>query len=339
MKGSKPGIVLMNMGAPGSVREVRAFLFRLFQDRELFPFPGGRILQPFFAGLVALLRAPRVEHRYRVLPGGGSPLLAITREQASRLERKLAGEGLRFPVEVAMRYSRPLSGDALRSLEARGANAIIGLPLYPQFSRATSGSSLRALRSILERDFPSWRFWVIESWHGDSGFHRSIAKRVASGLEKFGGMQGVGVLFIAHSLPVRFVEEGDPYVRQVEETVEGIRRELADLGFLKGVPAFLAYQGQVGPVKWVGPAVPTVLQEMVWKQIRRVLVVPVSFVSDHLETLYEIDLQYRRVALELGIEQFERIESLNGGEDFVDVLLGLVLRACMPEERKEGWQG
>jgi ferrochelatase len=238
-----------------------------------------------------------------------------------------------------MRYSRPLSGDALRSLEARGANAIIGLPLYPQFSRATSGSSLRALRSVLERDFPSWPFRIIESWHGDSGFHRSIARRVASGLEKFGGMQGVGVLFIAHSLPVRFVEEGDPYVRQVDETVEGIRRELTDLGSLKGVPAFLAYQGQVGPVKWVGPAVPAVLQEMVWKEIRRVLVVPVSFVSDHLETLFEIDLQYRRVALELGIEQFERIESLNSGEDFVDVLLGLVLRACMPEERKEGWQG
>ncbi|MEW6441060.1 MAG: ferrochelatase [bacterium] len=334
---TRPGVVLMNLGAPASAAEVRAFLFRLFQDREIFAFPGGRLLQPLFAGLVALLRSPRVEVRYRSLPGGGSPLLPITRKQAVALERELALRGLGWPVEVAMRYSRPFAEDALEGLKARGADGVVGLPLYPQFSRATGGSSLNALQAAWKKSADRRPLRTVRSWHLERGLHQAIVRRVLAALEKLEGGGQTGLLFVAHSVPVRFVEQGDPYVQHVEETVLALRRELDAAPGMAELPGVLAYQSQVGPVRWVGPTVPAALRQMHQEGIRRVLVVPVSFVSDHLETLYEIDLYYRKAAFELGMERFERVESLNAGRDFIETLGDLVVGAARSAHQGEGW--
>ena len=324
MSRGRPGIALLNMGSPSSASETRAFLFRLFSDPALFRFPGGKFSRTLFAALISSLRAPRVHGRYRIL-GGVSPLLDITRKQASALEAALSGRGLEVPVEVCMRYSRPFAEEATERLLARGADRILGVPLYPQYSMSTTGSSLRALQVAVSKLAPHTNCENLPYWYDDPGYLEALAGRILACRGKIREQGRSGLLFLAHSIPVRYVQEGDPYVDQVQGTVEGVLREIKKHDS-KTRPWFLAYQGQVGPVPWVGPPVRQVVRRMVDEGIVEAVVVPVSFVSDHLETLYEIDLQYRRLALEMGMITFQRIESLNDGQDFIRALADLIVR-------------
>jgi ferrochelatase len=323
MRDGKAGIALMNMGSPASPGDVRRFLRRLFLDIEMFDFPGERLLRPVFAALISTLRAGRVRRHYRVL-GGTSPLLRLTRRQAAGLEAALLARGYEVPVEVCMRYSPPFSGQGVERLLARGVGRIIGLPLYPQYSFSTSGSSLLALRRAVRDLRPGLPLEAIDHWSEDPDYHAALARRILEARRRLARVERVGLLFLAHSVPVRFVLKGDPYIEQVEETAAGILEALKREAWEP--PAWmLAYQSQVGPVRWVGPTVEQALEAMVGDGLRSLIVAPVSFVSDHLETLYEIDLQHRRRAFELGIERFERTESLNASRDFVDLLAGIVI--------------
>jgi ferrochelatase len=324
MISGKAGIALMNMGSPTSPGDVQGFLRRLFEDIEMFHFPGESLVRPFFAALIAALRAGRVRQRYRVL-GGTSPLLSLTQAQAVGLEMALLQRGFDVPVETCMRYSHPFASEAVERLLARGVQGVIGLPLYPQYSDSTTGSSLRALRQAVDERCPGLPCREIENWCDDSDYHKAVAGRILACRKRLGGAEGVGLLLLAHSIPERFVRKGDPYVEQVEVTVAGIL-EVLNRGSQEPLPWLLAYQSQVGPVKWVGPTVPQALEVFVSDGLRNVIVAPVSFVSDHLETLYEIDLYYRRLALELGCERFERIESLNASDDFVAFLADRVIK-------------
>ncbi len=325
MTGGRTGIALMNLGSPPSPGEVRRFLFRLFMDIEMFRFPGERLARPLFAALIAGLRAKRVRQRYRLL-GGTSPLVPLTERQARGLEAALLQRGYAVPVEVCMRYSHPFASEAVERLVARGVRGIVGFPLYPQYSDSTSGSSLRALREAAKQHRPPLPCHEIRSWFDDPAYHAALARRILACRRRLNGVEKVGLLFVAHSVPVRFVLRGDPYVQHVERTVAGV------LGVLNretggALPWLLAYQSRVGPVSWVGPTVPEALEAVLADGVRSVIVAPVSFVSDHLETLYEIDLHYRRQAFELGCERFERIDSLNASDDFVALLADLVVRA------------
>lgn len=324
MKKGKAGIALLNMGSPASPGDVRRFLRRLFLDIEMFRFPGERLLRPVFALLISTLRAGKVRRRYRVL-GGTSPLLPLTRLQAAGLEGALLEEGYEVPVEVCMRYSHPFSIEAVERLLARGVGEIIGLPLYPQFSHSTSGSSLLALRQVVRELCPGLPLREIPHWSDDADYHAALAGRILEVRGRLPPEGRAGLLFAAHSVPERYVRQGDPYVRQVEATVAGIvevlRREESD-----PLRWMLAYQSQVGPIRWVGPTVKQALEVMLDDGVRSVIVAPVSFVSDHLETLYEIDLEYRREAFELGFDRFERTESLNASPDFLGLLARIVIR-------------
>ena len=319
----KTGIALLNMGSPASPGDVRRFLRQLFLDIEMFHFPGERLVRPFFAALISSLRAGRARRRYRVL-GGTSPLLQLTQDQAVGLEGALLERGYSVPVEVCMRYSHPFSTEAVGRLRARGAGEIIGLPLYPQFSHSTSGSSLLALRQAVQGLRPGLSFQEITHWYDDPDYHAALGRRILACRERLAREEGVGLLLVAHSVPERFVLRGDPYVEQVEKTVTGILNVL-DRETSAHLPWLLAYQSQVGPIRWVGPTVEQALEAMLGDGLRSVIVAPVSFVSDHLETLYDIDLLYRRQAIEMGFERFERTESLNASDDFVDLLAGLVI--------------
>jgi len=324
MSGHRGGIALLNMGSPASPEDTRGFLFRLFTDPDIFRFPGGNLLRPLFAALIATLRAPRVRRRYAAI-GGVSPLLEITRKQAASLETALQARGVPMPVEVGMRYSPPDSRQAVNALAGRGAREIVGVPLYPQYSGTTTGSSLRALRDAVAAVCPPIPIREIRYWFDDEGYQTVMAARILAGLDALRGEAGIGVLFLAHSIPERFVREGDPYIDQIQRTVAGVSRILLDRGG-GGRPEFLAYQGQVGPVRWVGPSVREVLQRMIQQGVRGVVAAPVSFVSDHLETLYEIDLEIRAVAQGMGMKSFHRIPSLNADEDFIGALADLILR-------------
>jgi ferrochelatase len=319
----KTGIALLNMGSPASPGDVRRFLKQLFLDIEMFHFPGERLVRPFFAALISNLRAGRVRRRYRVL-GGTSPLLRLTQEQAAGLEEALLERGYSVPVEVCMRYSHPSSAEAVGRLRARGAGEIIGLPLYPQFSHSTSGSSLLALRKAVEGLRPGPSLQEITHWYDDPDYHAALGRRILACRERLAREEGVGLLLVAHSVPERFVLRGDPYVEQVEKTVAGIL-DVLEREASAHLPWLLAYQSQVGPIRWVGPTVEQALEAMRGDELRSVIVAPVSFVSDHLETLYDIDLIYRRKAIEMGFERFERTESLNASDDFTSLLAGLVI--------------
>ncbi len=310
---SADAVVLLNMGGPDSLEAVRPFLENLFSDPEILRVPG--FLRGFLARRIAARRAPRSAANYREI-GGRSPLREITEAQAKALGAEL-GPG--HTVHVAMRYWRPRAEEVAERLREEQPRRIVVLPLYPQYSRATSGSSLGDLESALRAvgvTAPEVR--VIRSWHDDPAYADALARCVREAQE---GLEDVTVLFSAHGLPVRLIEEGDPYLDQVQGTVAAV------MARLPGLPHRLAFQSRAGPVRWLEPSVADEMRALAGSGVRRLLVVPVSFVSDHIETLHEIDIEYGALARSLGFEVFRRTPSLNTRPDFIRALAGLVRSA------------
>lgn len=322
---SPTGVCLLYMGGPERLEQVEPFLKELFSDRDLIQLPGGALLQRGFARLLSARRAPKVKQRYARI-GGGSPLVATTRRQAALLQARLAAAG-DYRVEVAMRYSEPRAERAVASLVEQGVQRCVALPLYPHYSSATTGSSQKDLRRALAASGASIRLLEIDDFHDNGLYLDALAARVGEGLEGLGG--GATVLFSAHSLPRSLVERGDPYQRQVEATVAGI---VTRLGLKRW---HLGYQSRSGPVRWLEPDVLQLIKELARGGERRLLVVPVSFVSDHIETLHEIDIEMRHYAAQRGIEAFARSPSLNDDEAFVEALQQIVLQRLERLERPD----
>lgn len=316
------GVLLLNLGGPGSLEEVEPFLVRLFSDREIIELPLGARLQPLFARAIARLRGPSVRRNYALI-GGGSPQLRLTLAQAEALEARLNAGGAAFSVFVGMRYWRPPIEQALESMAGAGIERVVTLPLYPQYSRATTGSSESELHRVLAA--PRWRdrFAVsrIRSYAADPRYVAALAETVREGLEGFAAevRDQVTILFSAHGLPQRFVEHGDPYIDETEAT----RSALLELLRLPN-PHRLGYQSRTGPVRWTSPGTDVVLDELASTGTRRVLVVPLSFVSDHIETLYEVDQLFAERARRRGIQEYRRSPSLNFRPSFIDALARLV---------------
>jgi ferrochelatase len=318
------GVLLFNLGGPDTLADVEPFLVNLFSDREIVELPLGALFQPVFARLIAKARGPSVRRNYASI-GGGSPQLRLTRAQAAALGTRLGRRDGEVPVAVAMRYWRPDTEAALEELAAAGVERIVTLTLYPHYSRATTGSSERELRRVLAR--PRWRgrFRVsgVDRFSEDPLYLDALADTVRQALAGFPeeGRERVVVLFSAHGLPRRFVDAGDPYVAEIEATVRGLLERLA----LPNRHA-LAYQSRTGPVKWIGPGTDEVLDALGAEGVREVLVVPVSFVSDHIETLYEVDLLFAERARRAGIRDYRRSTALNVHPAFVEALARLVER-------------
>ena len=318
------GVLLFNLGGPETLEDVEPFLVNLFSDRDIIELPLGALLQPVFARAIARARGPSVRRNYASI-GGGSPQLRLTRAQAEALSARLGRGDGRVPVAIAMRYWRPGTEEALRELAAQGVERIVTLTLYPHYSRATTGSSERELARVLAR--PEWkeRFRVsgIDRYPQEPAYLDALAATVRESLAGFPGeaRERVFLLFSAHGLPQRVVDAGDPYVVETEATIRGV------LGRL-GVPNrhALAYQSRTGPVKWIGPGTEEVLRELGRGGEREVLVVPVSFVSDHIETLYELDQLFAGEARRAGILDYRRSPALNTHPLFIEALAGLVER-------------
>jgi ferrochelatase len=318
------GVLLFSLGGPGTLQDVEPFLVNLFSDRDIIELPLGAAVQPVLARLVAKVRGPSVRRNYASI-GGGSPQLRLTLDQADALSARLSRGDGRVPVAVAMRYWRPTTADALQELASLGVERVVTLTLYPHYSRATTGSSERELARVLAR--PEWRgrFRVsgVDRYPEEPAYLDALAATVRESLAAFPAdrRDAVVLLFSAHGLPQRFVDAGDPYVAETQATVRGVLARL-------GVPNrhALAYQSRTGPVKWIGPGTDEVLRELGGEGVRSVLVVPVSFVSDHIETLYELDRLFAGVARDAGIEDYRRSPALNTHPAFVDALAGLVDR-------------
>jgi len=314
------GVVLLNLGGPGKLDEVEPFLLNLFADRDIIRL-GPAFLQKFIARRIVKKRAPKSRAAYRLI-GGGSPLNRITAAVADKLEQKLAGP-VEFRVDMAMRYWQPRPLETLERMGAAELDGLVALTLYPHYSKATTGSSLVDLRRELAATVPDLELAVVREWADHPGYIRNLADRVKRAAAPLAA--GFRLVYSAHSLPKKFIDEGDPYVNDLKKTIAALERET-------GISGELCFQSRSGPVRWLTPSTPEMLATLAAAGVREVLMLPLSFVSDHVETLYEIDILYREQAREMGMD-LVRVESLNDAPDFIDTLADLVLAAC----RGKGW--
>jgi ferrochelatase len=319
------GLLGLNLGGPRTLADVPPFLDRLFADREIIRLPGGALSQRWLARMIVRGRLATVRRNYASI-GGGSPIYRYTTAQLEGVAHRLTRlRGEPFRPYLAFRYSSPSSDDALRAMAADGIEDVLVLTLYPHYSSATTGSSLRDLERALDRTGLKTRFHIrtVDRWYHDGRYLDQLTRRVRSGLEQWppARRRNVVLLFSAHSLPMSFVEEGDPYPAHVAATVRGVIQRLG-----AGAPArcALAYQSQTGPVRWLEPRTERLLHHLGTGGARDVLVAPVSFVSDHIETLYEVDQLFAGVARHAGITTFRRTAALNDDPDFLDALTGIV---------------
>lgn len=311
------------MGGPDSQDDVAPFLFNLFSDREIIQL-GPPFLQKPIAWFISRRRAPKSRSIYGKI-GGGSPLLAITLQQASALQSRLREKG-DYIATVAMRYWPPLADEAVDFLLKQGVDSITALTLYPHFSKATTGSSVLHLKKSLNRLAPHMPLSVISSYPTQPSYIQALADNIRKGLLLFPD-KNVQIIYSAHSLPVSFIKEGDPYVDHINETINAVEQ-------ITGQRGRLCFQSKSGPVEWLSPSTPEMLEMLAGEGCENILVVPVSFVSDHVETLYEIDMLYREKAKVLGMNLLST-PSLNTHPLFICGLEELVLQA--QEETPSGF--
>jgi protoporphyrin/coproporphyrin ferrochelatase len=319
------GVLLFNMGGPGTLADVEPFLVNLFSDRDIIELPMGALLQPVVARIIAKARGNGVRRNYASI-GGGSPQLRLTRAQAMALNDHLDRQtGRRHIVEVAMRYWQPDTETALQRLASEGVSRLVTLTLYPHYSRATTGSSRREFERVVAQ--PKWRgrFEVdhVEAYPDHPLYLEAMADNVRRALAGFPAHRRdkVTILFSAHGLPKKFIDEGDPYVEHTHRTVQGILDRLAVAN-----PHTIAFQSRTGPVTWIGPGTEDVLRDLGRQGVKEVLMVPVSFVSDHIETLYEVDQLFKEDAIRSGIVDYRRSEALNTHPLYIEALAELVSR-------------
>jgi ferrochelatase len=312
----KTAVVLFNLGGPDALPAVRPFLFNLFNDRSIIGLPWP--LRTVIARLIARRRAPVAREIYAKI-GGGSPLLAYTRDQADALERRLRERGADARVFVCMRYWHPMSDAVARDVKAFAPDRIVLLPLYPQYSTTTTASSLADWRRAARGAALAAPEHVVCCYPNNRGFIEAVARRVRRTLETSPPAGPYRLLFSAHGLPQRVIARGDPYQWQVELTVAAIAEALG----AAARDRVICYQSRVGPLKWIGPSIEAELGRAARDRVAAV-VVPVAFVSEHSETLVELDIEYRNKAAELGVPEYLRVSTVAADEAFIGGLATLV---------------
>lgn len=312
------GVVLFQLGGPDTPAAIEPFLYNLFCDPDIIDFPFARIGRKALAKLISSTRARKVQHHYASI-GGASPIRRFTEQQAHALEAELSNRGLDARCFVAMRYWHPFTGEAIAQLLAAECDEVVLLPLYPQYSSTTTGSSLNEWQRLFHLDIPV---------HNVGPFYRhpmyldAMIEKVNKALSRFEARENPELVFSAHGVPLSIIEKGDPYQNQIEETV----RLLVEGGGWRNHHR-LCYQSKVGASKWLQPSLHRTLRDLSAEHVREVCIVPVAFVSDHVETLGEIDHEAREEAARLGFTRFEMSSGLNDSPKFISALGQLVLEA------------
>jgi ferrochelatase len=314
-KTQKFGVLLHNLGGPETLSDVRPFLYNLFSDRQIIQL-GPALLQKPIAALIAHRRAPKSMENYQKI-GGGSPITRITTQQAEALAEALAEDG-DFMVSPCMRYWHPFAEPVLRKMVQAGVTELICLPLYPHYSRATSSSSLEDISRVNQKNGFNLPIRTITSWPTQPEYISCLVERIKEGASLFD--ESPQIVYSAHSLPKKFIDGGDPYVDEIKQTISAVEQQT-------GLKGKLCYQSRSGPVEWLAPSTPDMLRQLADRGCTNILMVPISFVSDHIETLYEVDMLYKGQAEELGI-RLESTRGLNHDPDFITALRSLVLAAA-----------
>jgi protoporphyrin/coproporphyrin ferrochelatase len=312
---NKVAIVMFQLGGPDSQAAVEPFLYNLFCDPDIINFPGAFLARKLIAKLISTTRTKVVGQHYAEI-GGGSPIRRLTEQQARALEETLRPH-LNARTIVAMRYWHPDTAEAVAALEAEPYDELVLLPLYPHYSFATTRSSLREWdrqygARLKTRPGPKPPVKIIDHFYDHPDYIAGIVERINS----------VQLVFSAHGLPVTLVEQGDPYPKHIEQTVQLVRQ----LGAWPN-PFVLCYQSKVGPQKWLQPSLTGTIERLAKSGVKRMLVIPVAFLTEHIETLHEINIEAREEAKHLGVTDFYLMPALNDSPLLIRALADLVLRA------------
>jgi ferrochelatase len=323
----RTGVVLFQLGGPDSLEAIEPFLFNLFCDPDIIDFPFARIGRKPLAKLISSTRARKVQHHYAAI-GGCSPIRRFTEQQALALQRRLNESGMDARCFVAMRYWHPFTAEAIEQVRAAECDEVVLLPMYPQYSSTTTGSSLNEWRRRFHDELP---VYCVEPFYRHHLYLDALAEKIEETLARFPHPGRPELVFSAHSVPVSVIEGGDPYQRQIEETVEMLMQRGGWSNRHR-----LCYQSKVGASKWLQPSLHKTLRTLAAEKVSEVCIVPISFVSDHVETLGEIDHEARHEAAALGIRQFEMMPGLNNSPKFISALADLVETAIgVNLERRE----
>jgi protoporphyrin/coproporphyrin ferrochelatase len=309
------GIVLFQLGGPDTLEAIEPFLYNLFCDPDIIDFPFARIGRKPLAKLISTTRARKVQHHYSVI-GGGSPIRRHTESQARALENELRDQGIDAHCFVAMRYWHPFTAEAIEQVRDAECGEVVLLPMYPQYSSTTTGSSLNEWNRLFHYGPP---VYCVESFYRNTMYLDAVAEKVNEALSRFPHPETPEIVFSAHSIPMSVVEKGDPYPQQIEETV---RLAMQRGGWSNSHR--LCYQSKVGASRWLQPSLHQTLRSLAAERASEVCVVPIAFVSDHVETLSEIDHEAREEAQQLGIKQFEMSAGLNDSPKFIQALAQIV---------------
>jgi len=323
---NRVAVVLFNLGGPDSLQSVRPFLYNLFSDPDIFKFPLGFATQKLFAALISRRRAPEAAKGYAAI-GGKSPLLENTQAQAIALQVALSGaSNNKYDVYVCMRYWHPLTREVVSGLKDKQYEHIILLPLYPQYSITTTGSSYNEFKRECHRQHYQPQAVLIKQWYDQPDYQRAIVEtlQVEAGALPDPNPDHIELLFSAHGLPQKIVDQGDPYEQQIRATYESVTAQL-------GWPhTTLCYQSRVGPLEWLKPYTEDVIRDKAAAGTRQMLVYPIAFVSDHIETLYELGQLYARLAREHGVAHYRVAPALNDHPLLIQALKRLVTNALTP---------
>jgi ferrochelatase len=323
----KIGIVLFQLGGPDSAAAVEPFLYNLFCDPDIIDFFGAWFARRPLARYIARKRAGVVREHYDAI-GGHSPIRALTERQARALEKALAPH-VDAKCFIAMRYWNPLTAEAVAEVNSWNAPELVLLPMYPQYSFATTSSSLKEWNRVFRPGGNAPRVHTVEHFFNHPLYIQSVAEKISLSLTHFDDPDSAHIVFSAHGLPLSLIERGDPYARHVEETVRLVLRQ----GAWKN-PHTLSYQSKVGRRKWLAPSLVDTIDRLGRAGEKKLLIVPVAFVTEHIETLHEINIEAREQARKLGVAQFEMMPAVGDSPTFISALADLVLQSLKQESDK-----
>lgn len=312
---NKKAVILFNLGGPDSLEAVQPFLYNLFCDPDIFKLPFG---QKALASFISKKRAPKVIEEYKLI-GGKSPINDWTEIQRKKLQSKLSS--INIDVYTAMRYWHPLIADVVKIVQEKNYEKIILLPLYPHYSITTTGSSYNEWMRYYKGDVS--KIILVKNYHQDVKYIAALNQRIDESLNLFEEKirDKVQLVFSAHGTPISLVKKGDPYSLQIKETIEAVMKAR---NFSHEF--HLCFQSKVGPMKWLEPSTDKMIEQLAKENKKHLLVIPISFVSDHVETLFELDIEYRHVANEVGIIDYKVMIGLNDSDIFVEALSDLVIQ-------------
>jgi len=324
MAQTKRAVVLFQLGGPDSLEAVEPFLYNLFCDPDIIDLPLAFLFRKPLARLISSRRAPIAQKLYAAI-GGRSPILEQTTMQARALRARLKEKGHDMPVEIAMRYWHPRAEAVIRKLLDDGIEEAVLLPLYPHYSKTTTGSSMNEWTALAKQLHAEHiRTMLIESYYDNPLYIRALVERVREAIARVpeADRGRIHLLFSAHGTPMKLVRDGDPYSHHIRRTYERVVEEGAF-----GLPHRLCFQSKVGPQKWLKPSLVEAVEELARDKVSHVVVNPIAFVTDHIETLSEISIEARDEAKRLGIGYFEMTSPLLTGETFIECLAELVVNA------------